>query len=185
MPQFLPLPHHSQPSQARRLLGSCQHRPIRFSFHRRSIRGANQISRGEEIGGLAVSRGPSSIFFPPFIFFYLHSSVHTHSGIHSQERGLPWETEAWVKEGCWQRGGLTHLLAAAGLSTSLQRVERNSQTISLKAFWVIPGPLHVPSWERRRWAAHVCTSPGIFSGRTKAKAGKGAFFHSCFCLPTN
>lgn len=69
--KFAPIPassRHSQPSQARCLLGSCQHRPILLSFHRRSIRGANQISRGEEIGeGLAAGRGPSSIFFsPPF-----------------------------------------------------------------------------------------------------------------------
>lgn len=25
-----------------------------------------------------------------------------------------------------------------------------------KAFWVIPGPLHVPPWENRRWAVLVC-----------------------------
>lgn len=116
--KFAPIPASSQPSQDHRLLGSCQRRPIRFSFHRRSIGGANQISREEEIGGLAASRGPSSIPPPSFHLLLLtlfctntHSEIHSHAG--GQERGLPWETEAWVKEGCWQPEGLTHLLAAS------------------------------------------------------------------------
>lgn len=124
--KFAPIPassRHSQPSQARCLLGSCQHRPILLSFHRRSIGGANQISRGEEIGeGLAPICGPSS-FFPPFhVLSFTLFCTHTFRDTlpcEGQERGLPWETEAWVKEGCWQRKGLTHLLAVTRLSPSL------------------------------------------------------------------
>lgn len=124
--KFAPIPassRHSQPSQARCLLGSCQRRPILPSFHRRSIGGANQISRGEEIGeGLAPICGPSSFFSPFHVLSFTLFCTHTFRDTlpcEGQERGLPWETEAWVKEGCWQRRGLTHLLAVTRLSPSL------------------------------------------------------------------
>lgn len=120
-PQFLPHPKHSQPSQAHCLLNSCRHRPIPLSFHRRSVGGANQISRGEEIGeGLAASLRAPSLFLSlscscftrallcthNYTRSYAYTDAHTHSQIHSHaedKKGeLPWETEAWVKEGCWQ-----------------------------------------------------------------------------------
>lgn len=120
LPQFLP-----HPSQVK--LAVC-------SVPASTVQSCSPFTVGasEEPIRLAVERKSEKVwqpvvdlplFFPPFMFFHLHSSVHTHSEIHShaggQERGLPRATEAWVKEGCWQRKGLTHLLAVTGLSPSL------------------------------------------------------------------
>lgn len=113
LPKFLPHPKYSEPSPAHRLLNSCRHPPILLSFHRLSIGGANQISRGEEIReGLAASRRAFfSLSCSSFSRALPHTLVctqpiaYTQSEIHTcrgQERELPWETEAWVKEGCWQ-----------------------------------------------------------------------------------
>lgn len=30
---------------------------------------------------------------------HIFTEIHTHAG---DKKELPWETEAWVKEGCWQ-----------------------------------------------------------------------------------
>lgn len=186
--KFAPIPASSPSFPAKSSsLGSCQRRPIRFSFHRRSIRGANQISRGEEIGGLAASRGPSSIF-PPFIFFYLHSSVHTHTFTDTLTCG---RTRKRVAPG---DGGLAErrMLAASGpdpspgsngplnppnaLKGRAKQSPSKHSGRSLDPCTCLPG-------RAEGGAAHVCTSPGIFSARTKAKAGKGSFFHSCFSPP--
>lgn len=78
------------------------------------------VRASEEPIRLAVERKPEKVWQrviePAFmLFFHLHSSSHTHTYTHThthtfrdtltcrgQERELPWETEAWVKEGCWQ-----------------------------------------------------------------------------------
>lgn len=105
---------HSQPNMEYCLLNSYRHHPILLSFHRRSITRANQISRGEEIGeGLAAShRACFSFSCSSFTCTLPHTQTHicirkhtlseTHTHARGQERELPWETEAWVKEGCWQ-----------------------------------------------------------------------------------
>lgn len=129
--KLLLYPKYSQPSPAHPLLNSYYPPSVLLSFHHRSRARANQISRGKEIReGLAESIWAyfslsSSSFSGAFcstqtgIYAYANTHPDTFRDIHTyrgQERELPWETEAWVKEGCWQWKGLTHLLASKSLS---------------------------------------------------------------------
>ncbi len=126
LPKFLPHPKHSQPSTAHCLLNSCRHHPILLSFHRRSIRGANQISRGEEIGeGLAAShRACFSLSCSSFTCTlpHTHTYVHTHTHTHIQRYTHMEGTRKRVALG--DRGlGERRMLAVKGLDPSLGKEE--------------------------------------------------------------
>lgn len=165
--QFLALPRHSQPSQALRLLTSCQHHPIWFSFLRRRIGAANQISRGGN-RRFGSAMWTFLYFFPPFhVLLLTLFCTHTFRDTLTRKRVAPGD------------GGLgeRRMLAAGGPDPSPgsdgalslpPTTERISQTITLKAFWVIPGPPHVPPGGRGRWAAHVWASPGRNIARAAA-----------------
>lgn len=122
LPQFLP--HPVIPSQVKLAVCSVPASIIQSCC-------PFTVGASEEPIRLAVERKSEKVwhrhvdlpFFPPFhvlslTLFCTHTFRDT-LPCGGQERGLPWETEAWVKEGCWQRKGLTHLLAATGLSPSL------------------------------------------------------------------
>lgn len=133
-PQFLPHPKHSQPSQAHCLLNSCRHHPILLSFHRRSVGGANQISRGEEIGeGLAASlRAPSlslscSCFTRALLCTHnytrshVYTDAHTHTHIHRYSHA---EDKKERRVALGDRGlGERRMLAVKGPDPSLGKEE--------------------------------------------------------------
>lgn len=123
LPQFLP--HPVIPSQVKLTVCSVPASTVQSCC-------PFTVGASEEPIRLAVERKSEKVwhryvdlplFFPPFhVLSFTLFCTHTFRDTlpcEGQERGLPWETEAWVKEGCWQRKALTHLLAVTRLSPSL------------------------------------------------------------------
>lgn len=123
LPQFLP--HPVIPSQVK--LAVC-------SVPASTVQSCSPFTVGasEEPIRLAVERKSEKVWQPvvdlPLFFSPFHVLSLTLFCTHTFRDTLPcggtrkrvaWATEAWVKEGCWQRKGLTHLLAVTGLSPSL------------------------------------------------------------------
>lgn len=134
------------------------------------IRLAVEKETGE---GLAASH--RACFFP-FMFLlllcsssytapHMHTQRHTH--IHTcrgQERGLPRETEAWVKEGCWQQKGLTHLLAPDTLSPPSNTLKGTVQQCRAKHSGWSLDPCTCLHWVKRVRPC-ICANVGVKSGR--------------------
>lgn len=181
--KFAPIPassRHSQPSQAHCLLGSCQHRPILLSFHRRSIGGANQISRGEEIGeGLAPICGPSS-FFPPLSCSFIYTLLYTHIQRYTPMRG----TRKRVALG---DGGLGERRMLAGKGPDPSPGSNAPLTLPLMCRREQPNNnpqsiLGDPWTPARAFMGRACVhEPWDLLQEDKGKS----FFPLCFHLPTN
>lgn len=111
-----------------------------------------------------------------------HFQRHTHT-CRGQERELPWETEAWVKEGCWQWKGLTHLLATWSLSPSSNALKRTVQQCRAKhSGWSLDPCtcLHGGKGDRPCMCLHVLIPVGVCV-KVARNLNRGIrFFFFCF-----
>lgn len=117
MAKFLPHPESSPPSPAHSVA-------------------ANQIRLGGEIGD-----GFGTLLSSFYWKKWCTRTTHTHSVVGQKavapgDGGLGERRMLALTPSFWQGEPLS----------PLQRSERERFTIRGKAFWVIPGPLHVPSW---------------------------------------
>lgn len=89
-----------------------------------------------------------------------HSRIQRYIHMQRTRKRVALETEAWVKEGCWQRKGLTHLLATKSLSPPSNALKGTVQQCRAKHSGRSLDPCTCLHW-RKVDRPRICASVGV------------------------